>query len=86
MILDAQGEILERPVVPMHQILRGPIQLSDDWKAVLVRLIASESASLLRSALWPVIDELTLEWEPLHNELWLQAGNTISLHAGMVTV
>jgi hypothetical protein len=32
------------------------------------------------------MDELTLEWEPLRNELWSQAGNAISLHAGMVTV
>ncbi len=85
-ILDAQGEILERPAILEHQILRGPIQLSDDWKALLVRLIASESASMLRSALWPIVDELTLEWESMHNELWSQAGNTISLHAGMVTV
>jgi len=85
-ILDAQGELLERPPPRAHQILRGPIQLSDDWKAVLLRLIASESASLLRSALWPVMDELTLEWEPLRNELWSQTGNNIFLHAGIVTV
>jgi hypothetical protein len=86
LILDAQGELCERPPIQVHQILRGPIQLSDDWKALLVRLIASESTSMLRPALWPVMDELTLEWESMHNELWSQAGNTISLHAGMVTV
>ena len=86
LILDSQGELLERPSLRLHQVLRGPLQLSDDWKAVLVRLIATESASLLRSALWPVMDELTLEWESLRSELWSQAGNTISLHAGMVTV
>lgn len=86
LILDEHGEILERPPLATHAILRGPMQLSDDWKALLVRLIASESAAMLHSALWPVVDELTLEWESLHNELWSQAGNTISLHAGMVTV
>jgi hypothetical protein len=32
------------------------------------------------------MDELTLEWEPLRNELWSQTGNNIFLHAGMVTV
>jgi len=86
LILDAHGEILERPPIQEYQLLRGPMQLSDDWKALLVRLIASESASMLHSALWPVVDELTLEWESLHNELWSQAGNTISLHAGIVSV
>jgi hypothetical protein len=85
LILDARGEILERPTIWTHQILRGPLELSDDWKALLVRLIASESPSMLHSALWPVVDELTLTWESMHNELWSQAGNTISLHAGMVT-
>ena len=86
LILDEQGGILQRPTLQTHAILRGPLQLSDDWKALLIRLIASESPALLHSALWPVVDELTLEWEPLRYELWSQTGNTIALHAGMVTV
>ncbi|MBM4255841.1 MAG: hypothetical protein FJ147_08080 [Deltaproteobacteria bacterium] len=86
LVLDAHGEVLERPTVQTYAILRGPFQLSDDWKALLVRLIAAESAAMLHSALWPVVDELTLEWESLHSELWSQSGNTIALHAGMVTV
>lgn len=84
LILDADGEILERlPVLP-NRTIRGSTQLSDEWKAVLVRLIASESTALLRPALWPVIDELTLGWSPIRGELWTQAGNELQLHAGMV--
>ncbi|MGE0826696.1 MAG: hypothetical protein AB7G75_21960 [Candidatus Binatia bacterium] len=86
LVLNATGEILARPAISAYHVLRGPAQLSDDWKAVLVRLIAAESAALLRPALWPVMDELTLTWEPLRHELWSQAGNMLSLHAGMVTV
>jgi len=84
LILDAEGEILERPLVPPSRALRGTTQLADEWKAVLVRLIASESTAPLRPALWPVINELTLEWSPVRGELWMQTGNELRLHAGMV--
>jgi hypothetical protein len=86
LILDARGEIRERPAVRRDWSIRGPGELSDEWKAVLVRLIATESTPLLRSALWPVVDELTLRWEPLRGELWTITGNELLLHAGMVAV
>lgn len=84
LLLDSTGEILDRLGSASLSFLRGPIQLSDEWKAVLVRLIATESTPLLRSALWPVMDELTLEWGGVQGNLWAQSGKEISLHAGMV--
>src|SRR5262245_18319396 len=84
LVLDARGEIVERPAIVRDWNLRGPAQLSDEWKAVLARLIATESTRLLRSALWPVMDELTLVWSELPGELWSEAGNELRLHAGMV--
>jgi hypothetical protein len=86
LILDESGMIVERPPIRRDWDLRGGLQLSDDWKATLVRLIAAESSSLLRSALWPVMAELTFVWEPLRGRLWAIEGNEISLHAGMAAV
>ena len=84
LVLDARGEILGRPAIRRERIVRGPFYLSDEWKAVLVRLIATETTSLLRSALWPVMDELILVWSEIEGELWVEAGNELLLHAGMV--
>ncbi|MBI3801102.1 MAG: hypothetical protein HY268_29545, partial [Deltaproteobacteria bacterium] len=84
LVLDASGEILERPALRQHWGIRGAMQFSDEWKAVLARLIATESTPLLRSALWPVMDELTLVWSETPGELWTEAGNELLLHAGMV--
>ncbi len=86
LVLDEQGMIVERPPIKRDWDLRGRLQLSDDWKAMLVRLIASESSPLLHSALWPVMAELTFMWEPLRGRLWSIEGNEISLHAGIVAV
>jgi len=85
LILDANGEILGRPATSQSWTLRGPTQLSDEWKAALVRLIAAESTPLLQSALWPVIDELTLIWGTVEGELWTESGDEVLLHAGMIT-
>ena len=84
LILDTTGEIIERLGSASPSSFRGPTQLSDEWKAVLVRLIATESTPLLRSALWPVMDELTLIWGGGQGNLWAQSGREIFLHAGMV--
>ena len=84
LILDANGEILGRPAQRTNWNIRGVMQFSDEWKAVLARLIATESTPLLRSALWPVMDELTLVWSETPGELWTEAGNELLLHAGMV--
>ena len=86
LVLDARGEIVERPVKPQAKPLRGPMQLSDEWKAVLVRLIAAESTPLLRSELWPTIDQLNIEWGEVAGELWAMAGNDLVLHTGMIVV
>lgn len=86
LVLDAAGEILERPATAPSPTVRGSAFLSDEWKAVLVRLIATESTPLLQSALWPVLDELTLVWGEVPGELWAITGNELVLHAGMVTV
>jgi hypothetical protein len=86
LVLDAQGGIVERPVKPPAKTLRGPVQFSDEWKAVLVRLIAAESTPLLRSELWPTIDQLTIEWGEVPGELWAMAGNDLVLHTGMIAV
>jgi hypothetical protein len=86
LVLDESGMIVERPPIKRDWDLRGRLQLSDDWKAMLVRLIASESSPLLHSALWPVMAELTFMWEPLRGKLWTIEGNEIGLHAGIVTV
>jgi len=84
LVLDAQGEIVERPGPVRHWSIRGKAQLSDEWKAVLARLIATESTPLLRSVLWPVMDELTLVWSEIPGELWSEDGNELLLHVGMV--
>ena len=86
LILDDGGMIVERPPVRRDWDIRGGIQLSDDWKAFLVRLIASESSPLLGSALWPVMEELTFFWTPLRGRLWMVEGNEVYLHAGIVAV
>jgi hypothetical protein len=86
LVLDESGMIVERPPSKRDWALRGRLQLSDDWKAMLVRLIAAESSPLLHSALWPVMAELTFTWEPLRGKLWTIEGNEISLHAGIVAV
>lgn len=86
LILDENGEILERPPVPPPSTLRGDLSLSVDWKAALMRLIAADSTALLHTALWPALDELALRWGPVDKELWALDGNTLVLHAGMVTV
>ena len=84
LVLDGQGEILERPAIARNWSIRGTAQFSDEWKAVLARLIATESTPLLRPALWPVMDELTLVWSETPGELWTEAGNELLLHAGIV--
>jgi len=84
LVLDAQGEIVERPGPVRNWSIRGKAQLSDEWKAVLARLIATESTPLLRSVLWPVMDELTLVWSEIPGELWSEDGNELLLHVGMV--
>lgn len=84
LVLDPRGEILERPSHARNWLVRGTLQLSDEWKAVLIRLIAAESTPLLHPALWPTIDELTLVWSELEGELWVEAGNELLLHGRMV--
>ncbi len=84
LVLDAQGEIVERPSPVRNWSIRGAAQLSDEWKAVLARLIATESTPLLRSALWPVMDELSLAWGEIEGELWVEAGNELTLHGRMI--
>lgn len=86
LILDENGEILERPPVPPPPVLRGDPSLSADWKAALMRLIAADSTALLHTTLWPALDELALRWGRVDKELWALDGNTLVLHAGMVTV
>jgi hypothetical protein len=86
LVLDAHGEIIGRPATPPAVSLRSPLQFSDEWKAVLTRLIATESPSLLHSALWPVMDALTLVWGEVRGELWREAGHDLFLHAGMVAL
>jgi hypothetical protein len=86
LVLDETGAIIERPPIKLDWDMRGSIQLSEDWKATLVRLIAAESSSLLRSELWPRMAELTFLWAPLRGKLWMVEGNEIFLHAGIVAV
>lgn len=86
LVLDDSGMIVERPAVRRDWDIRGGMQLSDEWKACLVRLIASESSSLLRSAFWPAIEELTFLWAPVRGKLWMLDGNEVYLHAGMAAV
>ena len=86
LILDDSGVIVERPPVRRDWDIRGGVQLSEDWKAFLIRLISSESSSLLRSALWPTMEELTFLWAPLRGRLWMVEGNEVYLHAGMAAV
>ena len=85
LVLDTTGEIIERHNSTSPPSLRGPTQLSDEWKAALARLIAAESTPLLRSALWPVLDELTLFWGGVRGNLWAQSGAEVYLHAGIVS-
>ncbi|MCS6924593.1 MAG: hypothetical protein NZ578_01705 [Candidatus Binatia bacterium] len=86
LVLDEQGEILERSGPASPTLLRGPTRLSDDWKAALVRLIAAESTPLLQAELWPTMAQLRLEWGETAGALWRLDGNTVVLHAGMVRV
>lgn len=86
LVLDEKGEILERSKPALPTLLRGPMRLSDDWKAALARLIAAESTPLLQSELWPTMAQLRLEWGETAGELWRLDGNTVVLHAGMVRV
>ena len=86
LILDERGEILERLPDSSRRPMRGDPVLSPDWKAALIRLIAAESTTLLHTALWPVIDELTLLWGSVNKELWALSGNELVLHAGMIAV
>jgi len=86
LILDDSGMIVERPSVRRDWDIRGGVQLSEDWKAFLVRLISSESSALLRSALWPAMEEVTFLWAPLRGKLWMVEGNEVYLHAGMAAV
>ena len=86
LILDANGEILERPVPPQRWHVRAPAQLSADWKAVLVRLIAAESAAALHPELWPVVEEMPLTWGTVQGELWEEKRTEFVLHAGMIAV
>ena len=86
LILDEKGEILERLPDSKPRSMRGDPLLSPDWKAALVRLIAAESTSLLHTALWPVMDELTLMWGTVRKELWALTDNELVLHAGMAAV
>lgn len=84
LVLDENGEIVERPAVSRDWTVREPTQLSNEWKAALVRLIAAESTPLLQSALWPVMDELTIEWSLLNGVLWTETANEIALHGKIV--
>ena len=86
LIMDANGQILERPVPPQRWHVRAPAQLSAEWKAVLVRLIAAESATALHPELWPVIDEMPLTWGTVRGELWEEKRTEFVLHAGMIAV
>ena len=86
LILDEHGEILERLPQPVQPVLRGDPVLSPDWKAALVRLIAAESTTLLHTALWPAMDELTVLWGRVPKELGALSGNELVLHAGMIAV
>ena len=86
LVLDETGAIVERLAVLRDWTVRGPTQLSNEWKAALVRLIAAESTPLLQSALWPVMDELTIEWSPLNGALWLQTESQVALHGKIVAV
>lgn len=86
LVLDEAGNIIERPPVRRDWDIRGGMQLSEDWKATLVRLIASESSPLLHSALWPQMAALTFLWIPLRGKLWLIDGDEIWLHAGIAFV
>lgn len=83
LVLDEGGEILERPRRSCTRPVRGPTRLSDEWKAVLVRLIAAESTPLLQAELWPTMAQLAMEWGEMAGELWRVEGDTLVLHAGM---
>ena len=86
LVLSAEGKILARPRPPRRWHVREPAQLSDEWKAVLVRLIATESAPALQPELWPVLDEMPLTWGTVQGELWEERKTEFVLHAGMVAV
>ena len=47
LVLDTTGEIIERRDVASSPYLRGQTRLSDEWKAVLVRLIATEEHTVV---------------------------------------
>ena len=86
LVLDPTGEIIERPAAPRRWHVRGSAELSDDWKAVLVRLIAAESAPALHSELWPIVSEMPLIWGTVQGELWAETPTEFILHAGMIAV
>ena len=86
LFLSAEGTILARPLPPRRWHVRQPARLSDEWKAVLVRLIAAESAPALQPELWPVIDDMALTWGTVEGELWEETKTAFVLHAGMVAV
>lgn len=86
LILDARGEIIERPVPSRRWHVRGSAELSAEWKAVLVRLIAAESSPALHPELWPVVSEMPLVWGTVQGELWAETPAEFILHAGMIAV
>ncbi len=85
-VFDENGVIVERLPVKRDWDVRGGVQLSEEWKATLVRLIAAESSSLLRTALWPEMEQLSFFWTPLRGKLWTVEGNEVFLHAGIAAV
>jgi hypothetical protein len=85
-VLDENGAVVERLPIKRDWDIRGGVQLSEEWKATLVRLIAAESSSLLRTALWPEMEQLSFFWTPLRGKLWTLEGNEVFLHAGMAAV
>lgn len=86
LVLSAEGAIIARPHPPRRWHVREPTQLSDELKAVFVRLIAAESAPALHPELWPVLDEMRLSWGTVQGELWEERKTGLVLHAGMVAV
>jgi hypothetical protein len=85
-VFDETGEIVERLPVKRDWDVRGGVQLSEEWKAMLARLISAESSSLLRTALWPEMEQLSFFWTPLRGRLWTVEGNEVFLHAGIAAV
>ena len=86
LVLSVEGTILARPLPPHRWHVREPSQLSDELKAVFVRLIAAESAPALQPEMWPVVDAMRLSWGTVRGELWEERKTGLVLHAGMVAV